>query len=259
MDDALAPILNDVRWPNSYVVWANGNFLWNLSSLAIYNTYLAMTSSVVVTFLMTSIVGFGKFSSFIIQNASLAGGITIAACGDMFVFPIAPLLIGAWSAIVTVLAMKYLTPLYEMIGFYDTRSAFNLHGINSIFGMAASAIACSTLENTYFGPNGTNLRNSMLFGRSAQYQAGMQVAGWAVAIGIGYVGGIVVGFILRIWRSCGVPEDTFGDHIWWKMVQDENRPKAVLDNSVIPQTNQPVSQIQMTSLIQPTSMAFGIQ
>lgn len=116
--------------------------------------------------------------------------------------------------------------------------------------MAASAIACTTLESSYYGPNGSNLRSIMLFNRSAQFQAGIQVLGWAISIGMGFCGGIIIGIVFRIWRACRIPEDTFGDHIWWKMVQDETRSKP-LETTV----NQPVvpiiPQAQLSPPLQP--------
>lgn len=50
----------------------------------------------------------------------------------------------------------------------------------------------------------------------------MQVVGFLIAIGLGGAGGAISGGILRIWRKYNLPEDTFGDHCWWRMIQDSD-------------------------------------
>lgn len=54
--------------------------------------------------------------------------------------------------------------------------------------------------------------------RTSGAQGGFQFLGMILSLVFGICGGVICGFLLRIWRIFGLPEDTFGDHLWWKMI-----------------------------------------
>ena len=58
-------------------------------------------------------------------------------------------------------------------------------------------------------------------------QGGYQLIGALVSAVFGIGGGIISGFLLRIWRCYNVPEDTFGDHVFFKMIQEETNPMPI--------------------------------
>jgi len=189
---------------------------WNLTELSIQNTFIALTSSLVFAFISSYLFNLAKFDLFEIQNATYSAGIMIGACSDMFAYPYPPLLIGAFAGIFTTLGMRILPNALQRFSYYDTRKQFFIYGIASIFGMVASCIACSTLEGNYFGLQSAVVPY-MLFGRKASVQASIQLAGFAISMGIGSGGGIATGKVFRVFRRYNFPEDTFGDHIWWCM------------------------------------------
>ena len=55
-----------------------------------------------------------------IQNATLAGGVSVGTVADMNIMPFAAMLIGSFAGIVSTLGFQYLTPLLKKIYLHDT-------------------------------------------------------------------------------------------------------------------------------------------
>ena len=104
---------------------------------AIVNTYLSITASVVVTFLMSAFVHRGKFNMVHIQNATLAGGVAVGAVADMPVQPFGAMIIGSFAGLVSVLGFRYLTPALKKIYLHDTCGVHNLHGMPGVISAIA--------------------------------------------------------------------------------------------------------------------------
>ncbi len=60
------------------------------------NTIFSITGSTVMTFLLSGVVGRGKYNMMQIQNATLAGGVAMGAPSSMLYNPAYPFLIGAY-------------------------------------------------------------------------------------------------------------------------------------------------------------------
>ena len=205
------------------------------------NTLWALAGSTIVTFGCSMLYKRGRFSIDHIQNATLSGAIMIAPCCDMFSFPFPALLIGCFAGVVSISAFEFLPNLATKIKYFDTRGILYLHFIPAFFGAIASSIACGTLSQSFYG-SGPQVEYYLLFGRTAPSQGGFQFLGWFVSFLIGALSGSGAGFVLRIWRVYRLPIDTFGDHIWWKMINDSQLPP------VIPITNpiqNPISSINL--------------
>ena len=204
-------------------------YTWRV--IAIMNTFWSLTASTICTFLVSFIIKGGKFSLDHILNATLAGGVAIAASADLFAHAVHPMYIGGIAGIICTLCFNYLTPLYEMCYLFDTRGVLNLHGIPSLIGAIASSIAALTSVGQTFNLN-NSIEGNRFNNRSNYSQGGFQFLGWLISMGIGLGGGILTGLLLRIWRFSGIPEDTFGDHIWWKMDLDRTTTmKPLPDNT----------------------------
>ena len=233
---------NSLRIPHyNYDVYSPLNY--NLAFLGISNTYWALLTSTAVAFWMSMIVKGGKFSIDHILNATLAGGVMIGACCDMFAFPYPALLVGAFAGIVSVLSFQYLSRCLEAMLIFDTRGVFHLHFIPGMFGCIASAIAVATMANVpptydppvnYFG-NPLLTFTMMPRSRLGYIQGGYQIIGGLISMGMGIAGGLIMGWILRIWRCMNLPEDTFGDHIFFKMIQENqlNGPAPVFTDKMM--------------------------
>lgn len=65
------------------------------------NTFWSLTASTVITFWLSFILKKGKFSIDHILNATLSGGIAIAACAEFFTNPYPAMIIGVVSGVVS--------------------------------------------------------------------------------------------------------------------------------------------------------------
>jgi len=236
--------------------------LTNLKYLAAMNTFWALTSSTVTTFLVSFIIGRGKFVLEPILMCSITGGIIIGSSADMYAFPIAPLIAGAFIGIVSTLCYHYLPRVLEHLfecaccnvccacgccecpGIHDTRGIFSVHLIPGFFGGIAAAIAYCGLGSVWFNyypmtyyvaRNPNAIWNTLMYG-------GLEIAGLLISMGMGICGGLIIGVVLRIYKRYNFPVDTFGDHVFFKMVNEEP-PKVEVPNPIgDQQNNQPQDQ-----------------
>ena len=82
----------------------------------------------------------GKFKVEHICNATLAGGIIIASCADLYSTLWPPLLIGWFGGICSVLSYSYLSILMKKCNLFDTRGVLHLHLVPAVLSLACSAI-----------------------------------------------------------------------------------------------------------------------
>ena len=195
--------------------------LFNMRFLCVMNTYWALTSSVVAACVLSMVLHEGRMIPEHILNATLAGGVMIANCADMYSYPFPALVIGAWAGTWAVIAFHLSPACMVRFKIFDTRLACLLHCIPAIWGCAASAITIATMNQLYqqFVPNAYNEYSIFLYlhYRSSAHQAGWQLIGGLICIFIGYFGGIAQGYILRIWKCFNLPDDLFADHCFFRM------------------------------------------
>lgn len=205
---------------------------YSLRIISIINTFWCLTASTVTTYIISFRNSGHKLNVDHILNATLSGGVAIAASSDLFNHVIHPMYIGAIAGIISTLSYRYFTRFYERFHIFDTRGVLTLHGWPSLLGAIASAIAASQAAGMTFNKD-NNISLVMFAGRSPLKQGGYQFAGWAISLGIGLGGGIITGFVLRIWKLFNLPEDTFGDQLWWVMEIDKvTKMKPLPDNSI---------------------------
>ena len=175
------------------------------------------------------IFGGGKFIAEHILFATLAGGVMIANCADLIEFPFVSMIIGAWAGLWSTACFFFLPTLFAGCKIFDTRGSFFLHGIPGLWGNIASAIIIASMTSQKLYPYTSELyQNSgilgvraFLYNKDPVVQGGYQIICLLITIGIAVGGGIVSGIILRLWRCVNVPEDTFGDHCFFKMIQED--------------------------------------
>ena len=104
------------------------------------NTYLAIISSVVTTFIVSAMTNSeGKLHIDHIQNASLAGGVIIGAIADILLQPYLAILLGALGGVVSTCGFIFLTPLFsDKLKIHDTCGVHSLHAIPGLLGGVAS-------------------------------------------------------------------------------------------------------------------------
>ncbi|EJW83634.1 ammonium transporter [Wuchereria bancrofti] len=143
---------------------------------AILNTYLALCSSTICTFLISQLLDHEhkyRFSMMHVSNSVLAGGIAIGTVANIILEPFYALLIGCLGAFVSVLGNHYIRPFgIRSLGLHDTRGVGSIHGLPAMNGS----------ENS----------------REVFVQAGYQLAALAIVLVISIIGGAITGLILRL-------------------------------------------------------------
>jgi len=160
---------------------------------ALINTVLALLASTVVTFGLMPIMEGGKLTTVPVQNATLAGGVSIGATANL-VGPFEALVIGGLAGALSTFGFIK-SPCF---GSVDTCGISNLHGMPGIFGGVASAILPFLIPGI-----GLDAKN--------------QAIGLAGTLVIASVTGAITGFILKI---LGTPEDSFSDETFWGCADD---------------------------------------
>jgi len=160
------------------------------------NTILSLCAATMATFAMSKWIKKGKLEMVHIQNATLAGGVAMGACADLYTNPAGAIGIGFTAGVISTLGFCYLQDFLANLGLLDTCGINNLHGMPGILGCIASAITV--------GSYGDYER----FGRNLHFQAAYQIAGLCVTLGIAIVGGTITGAIIRFLPS---PDSPYSD------------------------------------------------
>lgn len=203
---------------------------------SVINTYFSLSAACVTTFALSPVFqrngGKWRLSMVHVQNATLAGGVAIGTASNMSVSPWGALLIGCCAGALSTVGYAYLTPfLTKYTKTHDTCGVHNLHGMPGILGGIAGAIAAAHATADIYGTEGLkNLWPALAVsggeGRTAKAQAGYQIAGLAVALGISIIGGIITGFIVR-WKIFDPPtgEQMYDDEDFWEVPEEDVEPQ----------------------------------
>ncbi|MEQ2275564.1 hypothetical protein XENORESO_005506 [Xenotaenia resolanae] len=139
--------------------------------------------------------------------------------------PFGSMIVGFLAGIISVLGFKYLSPILEAkLKIQDTCGVHNLHGMPGILGAVVGAITASVVPKEVYGNGLEKVFPDVANGvRDTSYQGAMQAASIAVTLGIALVGGLVVGFILKL-PMLGAPRDNacFEDSIYWEVPGEEH-------------------------------------
>ncbi|VDP11171.1 unnamed protein product [Onchocerca flexuosa] len=173
---------------------------------AILNSYLALCSSTVCTFLISQMLDHEnkyRFSMTHISNSVLAGGIAIGTVANIILEPFYALLIGCLGALVSVLGNNYIRPIgARVFGLHDTRGVGSIHGLPGILAGILGFVFTAVYEPTRYGTgNVTHIYPAMSNskeGREIFVQAGYQLAALVIVLLVSIIGGAVTGLILRL-------------------------------------------------------------
>ena len=192
-------------WPSFNAALGSGASMHR----AVINTYLAITSSVIGSIIVAKMTHGGKLNMEIILNASLSGGVAVGSAADIIVMPFGAMLAGFVTGIVSSFGFAKLSSfLREKISLHDTCGVLNLHGIPGLIGGIIAAIVASR-GDINFGNQYTYIFKQ---GRTPSVQAGYQLAGVALTLGLAIFSGLLAGFITsRSWFEPPPPEYLFDD------------------------------------------------
>jgi hypothetical protein len=161
------------------------------------NTYLSLFSSVVGSVVTSGIINQGKFVLEQILYGVLSGGIIISGCCTVCFYHWAAMILGTCSGAIAVVILALVKPYFINFGFRDTCNVILIHGIFGILGGFITPMFIRGLDTD-------NINEFHLFtdtGRKTSKQAGIQVGGLFITLGISFVGGIATGFLMKV-SSC---------------------------------------------------------
>ena len=175
---------------------------------AVINTYFSIIGSTVMTFIVTGFIYNGKFVFKHILFGSFSGGIIISTFCSVCVDHWAAILIGMLCGLICVLLLEYLNKVFAEFGYYDIYNIIVVHCIPGILGAFISSMVISGLDRRV-----DNYYNVLLkdMDRDNHAQAGIQVAAIFITCAISFVGGITVGFLIKVSR-CGKIREYFDDN-----------------------------------------------
>jgi len=152
------------------------------------NTVIALCASTLAAFAFSKLLRRGKFEMLHIQNATLAGGVAIGACADLYTHPAGAMAIGFCAGLLSILGYV-MQSRWLKAGVFDTCGVHNLYGLPGLLGAIAATIAVGS----YY--------NRDRFHRHPERQAGYQIAGLFVTLGIALIGGAVTGLVMKMLPS----------------------------------------------------------
>ncbi|XP_036394333.1 ammonium transporter Rh type B [Megalops cyprinoides] len=189
------------------------------------NTYYSLAACTLATYAFSSLVSHdGKLDMVHIQNAALAGGVAVGTAGEMMLTPFGSMIVGFLAGTISTLGFKYLSPILESkLHIQDTCGVHNLHGMPGVLGAIVGAITAALATEEVYGEGMKDVFPDVSSGDiTASFQGVRQAISLAVTLGIALLGGLIVGFILRL-PIYGAPPDTncFEDSIYWEVPGEE--------------------------------------
>uniref|UniRef100_A0A8C6X5T2 Rh family C glycoprotein n=1 Tax=Naja naja TaxID=35670 RepID=A0A8C6X5T2_NAJNA len=190
---------------------------------AAINTYCSLAACVLTSVAFSSLLQKkGRLNMVHIQNATLAGGVAVGTSAEMMLTPYGALIVGFICGIVTTTGYVYITPFLDAkLHIQDTCGVHNLHGMPGLIGGIVGAVTAASATESVYGKKG--LINMFDFtgeyqDRTPSIQGGFQAAGIAVSLAMAFVGGSIVGGILKL-PFFGDPtdENCFEDNVYWEV------------------------------------------
>lgn len=202
------------------------------------NTYLAITSSVIASIIVAKATHEGKLEMEIVLNASLSGAVAVGSSADIICMPFGAMLLGFVTGIFSSLGFAYLSKfLQRKIGLHDTCGVLNLHGIPGLIGGIVSAIVASRGEVNF----GAEYSRIFKAGRDPSTQAGFQLAGTFLSLGMAIVTGLFTGYITSKPFFQPPPESAlFDDRYHWDA--------CVIEHEQLHELKQDVTKMQMSKV-----------
>lgn len=223
-----------VYWPSFVTGWAESNSA--AQQHALVNTVLALCSSTVMAYCGSSIFSVdSRFRTVDIQNATLAGGVTIGCLANLPLNSGVCLVVGALAGLLSAYGYAFVQPyLCSEYGLHDTCGVNNLHGMPSILGGLISVLVAGVADAS---------RNEELYYFNPAPQALMQFVGVVVTVAFAVGSGLLTGAFLKLFD---VPVDkdpsVFHDNAWWeiggdpaaegKEAEDEDKHLAASQHSI---------------------------
>ncbi|XP_040824396.1 ammonium transporter Rh type C-like [Ochotona curzoniae] len=227
-----------------WIYWPSFNsamsFRGDAQHRAAINTCCSLAASVLTSVAVSSMVHKkGKLDMVHIQNATLAGGVGVGTAAEMMLFPYGALVLGFICGGASTLGFVYLTPFLESrLQLQDTCGIHNLHGLPGLIGGITGAVAAAVVTPDIYGSQG--LEHSSDFHQyqdewTTREQGRYQAYGLLLTLGMALVGGLIMGFILKlpIWGQAA-DENCFDDSVYWEMHEESTDSSSPEEGSPQP-------------------------
>jgi ammonium transporter Rh len=179
--------------------------------VAVINTYLALCSACVATFIASTLTNpKKKITMEHIQNATLAGGVAMGTASDMDVTPAGALAIGFAAGVLSTVGYAYIKPtLAASLKLHDTCGVNNLHGMPAIMAAIVSIIVTAMNPSAY-----------VVDGSEVSWLN--QLYCLLCTLGLAIVSGGITGAILRIPQIESLGDyEYFEDGKYWEIEEEE--------------------------------------
>lgn len=182
---------------------------------AIINTYLSIACSVTASIVISKFVHGGKLNMEIVLNASLSGGVAVGSAADIITSPFGAMITGFITGSISAIGFAFISSFVKKhLKLHDTCGVLNLHGIPGVIGGLISAIVAYRVGDTF----GDSIHDVYHFTkeRTPQEQAGYQLAGLGITLGIAIFTGLATGYITSRPMFMPPPEESLFDdkHHW---------------------------------------------
>jgi ammonium transporter Rh len=173
-------------WP-SFNSAPSGSHEWHGGeidrSVAIMNTYLALSAACVTTFSVSVLLNpKRRITMEHVQNATLAGGVAMGTAANFQLGPAGALIVGLLAGALSTVGFWYIKPLLcEKLSLHDSCGVHNLHGMPAILAGLVSIVLCAMGAGA---PNGSTATN--------------QALALGCTLGLSLVTGAITGLILRL-------------------------------------------------------------
>ena len=189
------------------------------------NTYLSIFGSVIGSLVTSGIINEGKVLLEQIIYGTLSGAIIISGCCSVCLYQWAALILGTLSSAIAVIFLAKIKPFFVGFGLRDVCNVLIIHGI---FGILGGFITPMFIR----GLSSNDVKEYQLFydtSRSRAKQAGIQVGGLFITLGISFVGGIATGFLMKV-STCNELNWLFYDREFFKDFEDDIDNRLEIDD-----------------------------
>jgi ammonium transporter Rh len=191
-------------WPSFVAGWLPAATVE--ADTALTNTVLSLLGSTVCTFILSAVLAGRILRPVDIQNATLAGGVSIGAVANLNIQPAGALAVGCAAGLLSTFGYSKVQGfLLEKLGLHDTCGIHNLHGMPSVLGGILSILLPAFgLKQGKAGPIGT---------------VSNQLLGVVLTLCVSIVTGLLTGCAMKIFKD---DADFFNDKMYWEVAEEES-------------------------------------